>query len=509
MHNGKKGKGGNMKLRIVVCIGALSLCSALAIPAGLAAQDDTPRTGAHHHYKLIVVGTFGGPDSSINYPVFGGNLSRSGIATGWSATPAPTTPTSSFLICGGLDAVIPYITHAFEWSKGAVTDLGSLAGPDYCSTPFWVNSRGVIVGASENGQTDPLLGVNQAQAVLWKDGQIVSLGSLGGYESLATDINQRGQIAGNATNATPDSYCFFGTAQQRAFLWENGQMQDLGTLGGTCVSVGQVEILNDNGQVVGTSTTSTIPNPLTGVPPWDPFVWEQGKGMTDLGSLGGAYGVADSINNRGQIIGQSSIASDPGACDGFPDNGDLNCHAFFWDQGVLTDLTTSTIGGNPQFLTGLNDAGEIIGSGSFPDAASDAFLWRNGVATDLGHLTDCYSGALAINSETQVVGLTISCDGNTNRAFLWENGSMVDLNTLIPQGSSLELAGATGIDDRGEIVGIGVLGNGDSRGFVLIPCDENHPDVEDCEYSLVEVTPESQNSLAITLRTSLNTCGPQ
>lgn len=178
--------------------------------------------------------------------------------------------------------------------------------------------------------------------------------------------------------------------------------------------------------------------------------------MTDLGTLGGAYGGAQAINNRGQIIGQSSIAADPGACNGFPDNGNLNCHAFLWDHGRLIDLTTSTIGGNPAFLAAINDAGEIIGWGVLRSSPLEAFLWRKGVATDLGHLGDCFSFTHSINSESQVVGATISCDGTVLRAFLWESGSMVDLNTLIPAGSSLQLIDATNINDRGEIVGDGV-----------------------------------------------------
>ena len=79
------------------------------------------------------------------------------------------------------------------------------------------------------------------------------------------------------------------------------------------------------------------------------------------------------------------------------------------------------------------------------------------MATDLGAVGgDCFSRSIVINSHRQVVGNSFSCDGNFDRAFLWEKGSMIDLNTLIAADSSLQLAAGNDINDRGEIAGIGV-----------------------------------------------------
>jgi probable HAF family extracellular repeat protein len=489
-----------MRIRILPLIFSLCALAALAIPMRIHGQ---AQKGWHHHYKLIDMGTFGGPASSINFPFSQGTLNNRGMAVGWSATSVPDLPTSSFLICGGLDAVVPFITHTFQW-KETVTDLGAFPPSETnCSEPFYENSRGEVVGASETADTDPqFFGLQQIHAVLWKNGQMIDLGTLGGNQVAAFGINNHEQIVGSSTNSIPDPFCFFGTVQQRSFLWEAGQIRDLGTLGGNCAGIGVVDTnihaINEAGQIVGGSTTSAIPNPLTGNPTWDPFLWEEGKGMTDLGTLGGAYGGAQAINNRGQIIGQSSIAADPGACNGFPDNGNLNCHGFLWEDGKLVDLTTSSTGGNPEFLAAINDAGEIIGWGVFPSSPLEAFLWRDGVATDLGHLADCFSLAPSINSQSQIVGNTISCDGTVTRAFLWEGGSMVDLNTLIPGGSNLELTGAGNINDRGEIVGDGVPPGASTNsftdhGFLLIPCDENHPNIEGCDYSLAEGTASLTN----------------
>ena len=71
-------------------------------------------------------------------------------------------------------------------------------------------------------------------------------------------------------------------------------------------------------------------------------------------------------------------------------------------------------------------------------------------------------------------------------AFLWERGSIADLNALIPAHSGVQLMAAVGLNERGEIVAQGVLPNGDLHAFLLVPCDENHPGVEGCDYSLVE-----------------------
>jgi probable HAF family extracellular repeat protein len=195
--------------------------------------------------------------------------------------------------------------------------------------------------------------------------------------------------------------------------------------------------------------------------------------MTDLGTLGGTQGFPYSLNNRGEVVGQSNLAADVAA------------HPFLWRRGTMTDL--GTLGGTFGVANWINDAGKVVGYAATPgDASFHASAWRRGVITDLGTLPgDCFSVAVALNSRSQIVGQSFSCDFSTARAFKWENGSMTDLNTLIPPNSSLHLVIAGNINDRGEIVGVGTPpGVQDfhfgGRLFLLIPCNENHDDSE-CE----------------------------
>ena len=157
------------------------------------------------------------------------------------------------------------LAHVFRWQNGALTDLGALPGIN-SSAVSGINARGWIAGLSENGVVDPLLGgTPETRAALWKDSQIIDLGTLGGNESVAIAVNNRGQVIGFATNATPDPFSGFGT-QVRAFVWKNGVMKDLGTLGGPDSPPLGNTIINEQGQIAGSSNSDSTPNPLTGIP---------------------------------------------------------------------------------------------------------------------------------------------------------------------------------------------------------------------------------------------------
>jgi probable HAF family extracellular repeat protein len=482
-----------VKKNLTMYITTLTLLAALTVPVQLAAQDNaSPNHKAkHHHYKLIDVGTFGGPSSLFSNPDSRA-INNRGTATGFADTSIP----DPYCVYDCL------VNHAFVWKDGVTTDLGTLPG-GASSFAYWVNNGGLIVGQSQNGSIDPLTGFPEFDGVLWDNGQIINLGTLGGNQSNASAINDHDQVVGGALNTIPDPFAgialtgsislgsfaqtFIFTpaaTQTHAFLWRAGEMQDLGTLGGPDSNA---VVVNDRGQVAGESFINFIAD-ASGVPTMDPFLWEKGQ-MVDVGTLGGTFGFPSWLNNRGQVVGASNLP------------GDQTFHPFLWDRGALKDL--GTLGGYTGVAFWINDAGEAVGYADLPpnppgctglDCIHHAFLWRHGVMKDLGTLNDPCSRALSINLSGQVVGATSPCNGEFAHAFLWENGGpIIDLNTLVLHGSGLMVRDGDYINDRGEIAGRGVLPNGDVHAVLLIPCDEQHHGIEGCDYSLVDATAATQS----------------
>ena len=410
----------------------MTLFAALAMPVGMAAQDNPSQDhkSKHHQYKLIDMGTFGGAQSSINDQVNGyPDLNKQGDLVGAAETLVPLNQYSNGWPC----FPGPNVNHAFRYHDGHTTDLGALSpsGTD-CSNAQTINDSGEIVGVSENGVIDPVLGINEMHGFIFKHGHMADLGTLGGNVSYAGSINNRGQVVGFATNAIPDPNSMYyllaqgspnGT-QTRAFLWEDGSMQDLGTLGGPDASAGFV---NEEGQVAGIAYLNSIVNPLTGVPTQDTFLWQNGT-MRDLGNLGGSIGGPNGMNNRGQVVGTSNIAGDQTLSPVSLGREEDSWTWALWEE-VRGRRSRSMMPERWQAEADLPG-----------DQTHDAFLWKNGVVTDLGNL-GVTSFPHAISASGQVVGSSrIDATLGNGRAFLWENGGpMVDLNTLIPANSSLTL----------------------------------------------------------------------
>lgn len=199
-----------------------------------------------------------------------------------------------------------------------------------------------------------------------------------------------------------------------------------GLPGGTDSSA---DSINNRGQIVGQASTAS--GAVHAV------VWQHG-GITDLGTLGGDYSIAQAINERGQIVGWSVTSA-----------GEL--HAALWEDGRIIDL--GTLGGDYSTATDINDHGQIAGSSATATGEQHAVLWEDGTMIDLGTLPSegfaAASIAWAVNNRRQVVGVSTVTDG-TQHAFLWEDGTMTDLG-LLPGAS---FSSAIDINRHGRIVGV-------------------------------------------------------
>jgi probable HAF family extracellular repeat protein len=355
-----------------------------------------------------------------------------------------------------------------------VTNLGTLGGT-LGSSADSVNDRGWVAGVAN------VTGDTAEHAALWLNGAVTDLGTLGGSNS-NVDLpvkNDAGFIAGFAQTSTVDplgeTFCTFscsptgapcqGTDHScRGFVWKNGQMMPLGTLGGNnSAATG----MNNRGLVVGLAENGTHDANCT--PPqvldYEAAIWDAREGtIHSLPALpGDVTGAAIGVNDNDQVVGGS------GMCGGGPGIYPVFLHAVLWQEGTVTDL--GSLGGVlNNAANAINNQGQVAGASDLTgDNTGHAFVWQNSVMTDLGTLPgDFSSAALSINDAGQVVGQ--SCDVNSNcRAFLWQNGVMTDLNTLTTPASSLYLVEANDINSQGEIVGLGVDRNGEPLAFQAVP----------------------------------------
>jgi probable HAF family extracellular repeat protein len=144
-----------------------------------------------------------------------------------------------------------------------------------------LNERGWVIGRAENEAGNPRAG-------LWRNGELIDLGTLGGAWSQASALNDRGEIVGQSVNANGELH---------AFLWRQGRMIDLGVP--VLASDPGNPLINNSGQIAGRSYSDTEPYGSGA------FLWENGE-LTDLGTLPGEKrSTVVAINDRGQILGMS------------------------------------------------------------------------------------------------------------------------------------------------------------------------------------------------------------
>jgi probable HAF family extracellular repeat protein len=392
-----------MKSAMWTWMTAITILAALALPNGVNAQDKQGSSKPTMYYVFDLGAPLGGHSGAV------------GINdVGW--------------ITGGSNLTGDATTHAELWI-GVPFDLGTLGGPN--SSIAWPvhSNNGQIVGFSETADPDPLqenwscsaffpsVTHNICLGFLWQDGVMTGLPTLGGYNGYAAGVNNRSQAVGWAENAVQDSTCVPPQVEQfEAVIWgpKTGQVTALPPLSGDLD--GAATAINDKGQVVGISGICDVA--VGRFSAKHALLWQDGT-PTDLGNFDGgvAWNTPAAINNRGVVVGFANLPDDQ--------DGAFNPVGFIWSK--------------EQPIQKLNPL-----SGD-----------TNSIAYD-------------INEKGLVVGQSI---GAASSAVVWQNGEITDLNTLIQANSSLSLLLANGVNASGEITGVAVDSSGQLVGYLAVPVE--------------------------------------
>ncbi len=317
----------------------------------------------------------------------------------------------------------------------SIIDLGTLGGEH--SRAYDVNDWGEIAG---NAKTDS----GENFAVIWTvntSGQVVSINALPklvqGLACAGTAINNSGTVVG---------YCLTGVEGDlvHAVLWKNGVLTDLDVFYARSLTAYDI---NDDEQIVATT--------------------DDGNFLLDNGSvtvIGAPFSWVFGINAHGQVVGQSA-------------------EALLWTNGIVTNL--GSLSGVYSFAEALNDEAlndpgqiQIVGGDGRPGTSLHPTMWTVDASgsvvqsiTDLGTLGGNSGRATDINNAGQVVGATRTAKKNRESehefAFIWENGAILNLGTLKrPYAHS---SWAEAINEDGFVVGSSYNIDHQSRAVLWIP----------------------------------------
>ena len=207
-----------------ICAVATSLLAIFGVPGIAMGQQ---HAAGHHHYKFIDLGTLGGPHSYGPVNGAGGRLT-----TPESSRPLPTPPPNTL----APDCAVPGLPGRARFPVEPWSDARSGGSGRPVQQRRGIDQRlGMEYRPVGNRREfDPAFNFPLFHTVLWKGRKKVDIGTLpGGNTSIGFSVNNAGQVVAFGNNDVPDPFAFFPTAtQMRTFLWQDGEVQDIGTLGG-------------------------------------------------------------------------------------------------------------------------------------------------------------------------------------------------------------------------------------------------------------------------------------
>ena len=379
--------------------------------------------------------------------------------------------TSSAILIGLMACLAISVSTARSQVMYGLEDLGVVKGME-ASEPAALNSFGSVVGTAYGGEYPTCaFHYDYLQKFIHEEGAV---------NSRAFGINATSMIVGDAFQVGPME------PRSHATLWKDGIPMDLGVLNGQVYS--RANGINAMGQVVGYSGLQRDSTQSRA------FVWSGQTGMTDIGTLGGAYAQAYAINDAGYITGASQTQG----------MGPMvTTHAFIYRLPTppyprfnrMVDL--GVLGGLSSYGMAINSYNHVVGYSTITtgDERVHGFLHDGAKMIDLGSLGgpgnrwgSDVSVALGVNNYDQVVGYTylpmVNIMPIQQVAFLWSRapgggGQMVNLNTLLyREGKDYLLFSATGINDRGQIVATAYyMPTGAVRAVLLTPTGPPLPPV--------------------------------
>jgi probable HAF family extracellular repeat protein len=370
-----------------------------------------------------------------------------------------------------------------------VINLGEPGGGNNAGASS-INNVGWIAGlAVQSGNAN-------MNAELWV-GIPINLGTLGGPNSAVAwpNKNNHGQIAGIAETADMNPlneewscaqanfYPFVTGHVCLGFLWEDGVMTALSPLAGGIDSYAAG--INDEGEVVGWAENGIHDPTCNSTPPvnqilqFEAVVWGPKLGeMTRLSPLSSdPDSAATAINDRGQIVGISGLCANAAGSTSAE-------HAVLWQNRYAPPIDLGNFDGGLAWNTptAVNNRAQVVGFGNQQGSPATAFnpiafYWdrEHGIEPVNPLSGDTNDWAWGINVHGQVVGQSFNVNTGAQRAFLYENGQLTDLNSLVQSNSSLQLLLANDINDQGEIAGFATdTTTGVNVAFLAVPANDGN-----------------------------------